>query len=83
MDDEHVPVCTVKPGEDHDAIAGLDALKPVEHVWLELDPGVGSALVALPGSGVRIGQRRLDATYQPELVGQGYGRVSQSISGWA
>jgi hypothetical protein len=83
MDHEHVAVGAMEPGEDEHFVAGLDALQPIEDVGVELDPGVRRALVALLRGGFRIGQRRGDAADFPELEGQGYGRVIQSISGCA
>jgi hypothetical protein len=83
MDHEDIPVGTVEPGQDQELVAGLNALQRVEHVGLEADPGIRRTLVALLRSGIRIGQWRADAADFPEIERQRYGRVIQSISGWA
>jgi hypothetical protein len=83
MDHEHVPVRPVEPGQDQELVADPDALQRIEYVGLEVDPGVGRTLVSLLRSGFRVRQRRGDAADLAEVEGQRYGRVSQSISGWA
>jgi hypothetical protein len=82
MDHEHVALRAIEPGEDEELVAGLDALQPVENVRLEGDPRIGCALVALPGRRRRVGERRLDPADCPEVEGQRYGRVIQSMIGW-
>ena len=83
MDDEDIAVGAVEPGQDQELIACLNALQSVEHVRLEGDPGIGRTLIALLRSGIRVRQRRADAADLAEVEGQRYGRVIQSISGWA
>jgi hypothetical protein len=82
MDDEHVALGSIEPGEDEHLVARLEALQPVDEVLLEDDPGVGRALVALPGRRRRVGELGLDPADWAEVEGQRYGRVIQSMIGW-
>jgi hypothetical protein len=83
MDNEHVPVRTIEPGQDEEVVTGPDALQRFQYVGLESDPGIRRTLIALPGSGLQVSQRRLDPTDCSQLEGQRYGRVIQSMSGCA
>ena len=83
MDDEHISIGPVEPGEDEQLVARSNAPQGVEHLRIELDPRIGRTLVALLGGRLRIGQRRLHPADRSQLEGQCYGRVSQSMSGWA
>jgi hypothetical protein len=70
MDDEHVPLRSVEPGEDEELVAGLDAVHGIEDIGLEDDPRVRRALVTLLRSGRRVRQRRLDPADCPKVEGQ-------------
>ena len=83
MDDERVAIGPVKPGQDEELVSGLDALEPLDDVGLEDQPRIGRALVALLGRRLRVRERRGDPADCPDVESQRYGRVSQSMSGWA
>jgi hypothetical protein len=83
MDRQHVPIGAIEPGEDEQLVARLDAAQPVKDLRLEVEPCVRRALVALLRGGIQVRQRRLDPADCPNVEGQRYGLVSQSMIGWA
>jgi hypothetical protein len=80
---QDLAVRPIEPREQQELVADIDPLERLGDVRLEVDPGIRRALVALLGSGRRVGQRRLDPADRAEVERQRYGRVSQSTSGWA
>jgi hypothetical protein len=71
MDDQHVPIGPVEPGEDQQLVADLDAPQRIEDLRLKADPRIGRSLVTLLGSGIRVSQRRLDTADFSEVECQG------------
>jgi hypothetical protein len=83
MDRQHVPIGAIQPGEDEKLVTRLNAAQPVQDLRLEVEPGVRRTLVALLWGGIEVPQRRLDPADCPNVEGQRYGLVSQSMIGWA
>lgn len=71
---KHAPVGEVQPGEQHQLVAGLDALECREHLGFEDDEGIGCALVSLP--------RRISPLLEPgSHVGDGCEFETASVVG--
>jgi hypothetical protein len=81
MHHQHVSIGAIEPGEDQQLVAREDPVETVDDVRLEVEPSLGCPLVALLGRGPRVRQRRFDPADCPNVEGQRYGRVSQSMSG--
>jgi len=83
MDREHVPIGAIQPGEDEKLVTRLDAAQSVEDLRLKAEPCVRRTFVALLWGGIQVRQGRLDPADCPNVEGQRYGLVSQSMIGCA
>jgi hypothetical protein len=68
MHAQYVAPGEMEPGEDEDAVSGVDPTEALDEGGIEQEPGVGRALLALLRRGGGIGERRLDGSDRRQLV---------------